>query len=234
MNRRFYQFNLNELLLKKEKYLPNELIKLKNYPNLDLHRLVNINDSLLIGTGFFSNGRYVLLNENTNTCDYQFGYPSLDKNNDIIKSEVYQALIRKKPDNSGLALISARGAIFEINEIMRNKLMKIQDKHYFIPEYSVEQNDIYYNIIEKANAKNGFVSISVTNDYIYLLYSGRIPETDKNFMYGNYILAFDWKGKEIKKYILNQDLFKICVDSKNKSIYAIDFSTKPKIIKFYI
>src|SRR5690606_2836991 len=69
-----------------------------------------------------------------------------------------------------------------------------------------------------------FVTGSVTNKYIYLLYSGKLNlVVNPNF--GRIIYVYDWDGNPIKEIVLDRDIMSLTVSEDDKTLYAYDPNT---------
>lgn len=69
-----------------------------------------------------------------------------------------------------------------------------------------------------------FISISVSNNYIYVLFSGK-KEKEGNAFFGKEVFIYDWNGKPIKKIILDREVMTISVSPDDKKLYAFDIDT---------
>lgn len=66
----------------------------------------------------------------------------------------------------------------------------------------------------------GFLDVSCTQQYIYLLYSEK-KFSNNRYNQGRYILKYDWSGNLITKYALDKEVSDFCVDSDNEYILCI-------------
>ncbi|MEX6690957.1 BF3164 family lipoprotein [Danxiaibacter flavus] len=66
-----------------------------------------------------------------------------------------------------------------------------------------------------------FLTGMTTENYIYLLFSGRKFFTE-NFTYGNSIYVYSWDGNPVKKINLSEDIQAFAVSSDDASIYTYD------------
>lgn len=77
----------------------------------------------------------------------------------------------------------------------------------------------------------GSASITSSDDYVFMLYSGQTMGTIINLMIkddalfdSNTILVFDWDGNPIKQINTNHDLRCICFDNKDSKLYGIELN----------
>jgi WD40 repeat protein len=66
-----------------------------------------------------------------------------------------------------------------------------------------------------------FISVSVSENYIYGLFSGK-KDKEENAFFGKEIFIYNWKGKPIRKIILGRDVMTISVSPDDKRLYAFD------------
>jgi len=65
---------------------------------------------------------------------------------------------------------------------------------------------------------------TVTNQYIYMLYSGDLWK-DRNSRYAKCIFVYDWDGNPIRKLVLNRQIQGIAVSEDDITMYAFDVNT---------
>ena len=79
-------------------------------------------------------------------------------------------------------------------------------------KYNVENNIVYYE------------ALTSTTEGVYALYSG-IPWGDLEKQHSSIIEFYDWNGKAVKQFILEEAISDLVVDEKNKLIYGINLDT---------
>ena len=79
----------------------------------------------------------------------------------------------------------------------------------------------------------GFVDLEVSDDCVYVLYSGRtFAEYKLEEWLGKSIRLYDWYGNLKKEYRLDVPVSEICVDEKGKRIYAFANIPDPTLVYF--
>jgi len=92
--------------------------------------------------------------------------------------------------------------------------------------------------IPDANPRNGFITATVSSKYIYALYSGKTlknksKDAFNDFAINDIVYVFDWEGKPVKKYALDQQVRSIAINEKEKILYAASYAEdEPHLIKF--
>ena len=65
------------------------------------------------------------------------------------------------------------GAVLEIYEVQNDNIIKKHGLYYHLPEYEPERQGGAYGAKFTKDNKFGFLSVTTSSSYIYLLYSGR-------------------------------------------------------------
>ena len=206
-------------------YIPEEEFilgkELKNIisPNI-------INDSLILATTFsFDDNRY--LYANTEKIIKKVGTLPDVTNSDMLldrpntkfpnKAFIFKAISTKHPTENKVAVFYNRAdrAEFYAND----KLIKIlHSQESFGPIMTVTKLKRGFSIEENEKTKYAYLSIASNKKYIYGLYSGNYEGKTTS----NRILIFNWDGKFIKEVILDREVSKINIDSKNSILYCYD------------
>lgn len=139
-----------------------------------------------------------------------------------ILSILFDAKMTMKPDRSKVALAGSyldAIEIFNTNGEILNTIKGPEEGFNFAFDQakSLEMNILSTN----ADTKKAYVNICSTNQYIYALYSGKRKGEESNYNLGNCILVFDWDGKPIKKYLLDQELIHFDINEKEQRLYAV-------------
>jgi hypothetical protein len=222
----YYKYSINNL--KTEKYTPDLIFKpvFKNYG--------------FIGATAFSNGFLV-----GGLYDKKFGVYNVEtkvliSKNEYLKAEsplLSQSKFYSHPSKNLICSFQSKSAVMAILKIEKDDI-KIKDFSWWTSKGQEidDQNKISF-IAEKGN-KNGFITADVTNKYIYSLYSGKVIDDSSlngltNSFLSKYVYVFDWEGKPLKRYELDQEVRSITVDEKNNILYAASyFGGEPNLIKY--
>ena len=83
------------------------------------------------------------------------------------------------------------------------------------------------------NGKIGFCDIASDDNYIYLLYSGRVRgEAGAKANHCQHILVYDWNGKPIKHILLEKPLFSMKYNASLNRIYGIGYEPEGCILEY--
>jgi len=138
-------------------------------------------------------------------------------------SSCYSALLKKNPARNQVVIAyttADRLELFEGNRL--KKILRGPGQAY--PVYSF-RNDNGINMPTNTNATvMTNVALGVTSKYFFSLYSGR-----DNFGFsGQDILAFDWNGKLVKRFLLGKSGIWFCIkedSTEMMKLYLIDEKT---------
>jgi len=110
--------------------------------------------------------------------------------------------------------------IVEIFDINTKKSISIQGPEVFDTNFKVYKNTWF----ENDKTRVAFIDGVATNNYIYLLYSGKYFNEQNAFL-GNSIYVYDWKLNPIRKINLNIDVVSIAISDDNRFLYSFDKNT---------
>ena len=135
----------------------------------------------------------------------------------MLFKSIYQSLIFSKPTGDKLVLPYRYLDAIEIFNTETGKGITILGPE----KYDVKYMPLPHGMSRTDETRFAFVNGAVTNEYIYLAYSGR-TRTDPNSYDGNYIYIYDWDGNPIRKLILDRYIQGMAVSQDNNTLYAFD------------
>ena len=133
----------------------------------------------------------------------------------ITKASLTQSYLR--PTSDKLVLAYFHTDIIEIFDLNTGKSVALQGPEKFDIDFTVHNNHWF----ENDKTRVTFIGGSVTNDNIYLLYSGKKFNEEKAFR-GSYVFVYDWNLNPVKKITLDKEVYQICVSEDNKTLYSYD------------
>lgn len=144
---------------------------------------------------------------------------------DWYEKHAAESFMYTNTEGSKAVLAKRFGDEIEIVDLKTGKSKIIRGPEGFLPDLKRMKTPGGLEVaVPNEKTRYAFISSSVTNKYIYLMFSGNTMETEHKF-YGNSIYVFDWNGKPVKKLILNGDRFAFTVTSDDKTIYLLDPKT---------
>ncbi len=119
------------------------------------------------------------------------------------------SLFTVKPDKSKFVNSAYNGFYMEIFDIKKDKITSVQECRFVEPRMKNE-------IMPMDGCIAGPLQIRSTDKYIYVLYSTDFGFDVKNVQLG----VFDWKGREVKNYVLDKFTYNFAVTPDDNSCYC--------------
>lgn len=227
-------FSLNEILNQNYQFHRKEKIEFTTEKSFAAKSYL-LNDSMLLCTGFLKKGQYCIYNLNSKNSEYFLDYPYDEKHKgetNETKGQAFQCEISIKPDRKKFANVT--GAIFEICEFHNIEINRIFRKVYYFPVYKVVQNHAAFD----STQPYGFHSITSTDSFIFMIYSGRsMKEYGDEYYAGKNLLVFDWNGNPVVNFILDRYLKRYTLDASQMKIYGYctnPISGEPEIVTYQL
>ncbi len=183
----------------------------------------------VIGSGI--KNRFALLNIKTKEYKGKYQYPT--------GLLVDQANFYSHPRKNIVAYFNLKSATMGLLHIL-NDTMTMKEHSWWKSKNKEIINGQGSRIIPGKDEKNGFITTTVSEKYIYTLYSGknldrRSIEKLTNAFVSQYIYVLDWEGIPVKRFKLDQEVRAITIDDRNNTIYAgSNEGGEPHIIKYQL
>lgn len=217
-------FNINEILTKSEPAV-NIIAELREEKKNLIHTNVIPlkNDNQFLSTGFFSNGKYAVIDIKNGT-DSIFGTYSIPNvnMNQFNMGHIFQTSIIHHPSQKKVVNI---GRVYDQIEIItyndKGDYDIISNNPSFQPEINYEGNPRL-----SRSSRFAFLDISVTERYIYILYSGKtFIEHREGVFFSNKVHVYDWDLNKKYEYELNHDIPSLIVSPNDKDLYSFVISS---------
>ena len=200
--------------------------------NFNYQKLLKIGDSTFFGIGIFDL-KFALAKVNSNEVEVlDIPYPFTDGNAQLGNIPMsQQGDLILKPSGDKILCTTKYAPYFEILNI--NGDTEIKSSYVFegwAPE--TKPNDDEKSISANLNQENkfGFISSSVTNNYIYLLFSGKDFSVDPYL--SEIVLVYDWEGNKIKRLNLDHEVEFITVSSDDDFLISYHDDGKPNLTRY--
>ncbi len=194
------------------------------YPIADRYYMIGFKDSLhYFGVGS-ANSEYKIQEIDLITGKVINEYGKIEKTPGDISLQLfksaYQSFIFTKPTGDKIVLPYRFLDAIEIYNIKTKSSVAIHGPEGYDVAYSPMGNQM----TKTEKTRIAFVHGTVTNEYIYLSYSGR-KRYSSDYYYGSSIYVYDWDGNPVRKLILNRYIQGLVVSEDNKTLYAFDVKT---------
>jgi len=209
-------------------------------PTDALHLIAAKNDRYVVATGLYKKGRYMLYSLQNRKAEYFLSYPEHPDFPDLdeyAKSVLYASSVLKiRPDGEAFACSDMRSGILDICRIKEDRLERIKLLTFYFPQVHISGNTPEnLKVAYDKSTVHGFLDMAVSNDRIYVLYSGKSKKKDRyNIGHCQTLLVFDWTGNQLDTRSLEIPVSHICYDPDEKTLYGIGYTPEAAIVKFAI
>lgn len=192
-----------------------------------------LNDTTLLASGDYSSPldyKIAMINLTTGKTSGHMVHYSSDSSKAFTRENkmAYESFLYIKPLKDKAVLACRYADQIEIVDIKAKQSKVVRGPEGFEPKLEVMLDHAGKRIaVRGEETRYAFVSGKVTDQFIYLLYSGNTDNTDHLF-YGSIIYVYDWNGKPIKSFSLKNDIKDFAITANDSLIYT--FNPKTKIV----
>lgn len=174
--------------------------------------------------------KFALFDFEGNRHSYFGDYPDAYKNSTVYEKGIaFMGDIAVKPDGSRWAMSHKAMDMIEIYDSKLNLINRIQGPDGIFPKVK-EGNG---HVRREGVSREGYFFPVVTDEYIYVLYDGRVYDLENPTRYlRDKLLVFDWNGKPVKYYQLSEGIFHFDIDKENGVLYGITDYPEFHIVSF--
>lgn len=176
-----------------------------------------LNDSIIITTGTFTQGRILLYNKKRHTYSYQLNYPETDKTNEMTqlhKSILYNGTIIESYVGGDKFVLIDNGFL-DFYKYKKDTTELIKSYKYHEKIFNLRNNGPIVSYDKKTIV--GFFNVSSDDKYVYLCYTDKTYENTllkERAIFGNSILIYDWNGNFIRRCFLDREVSSIYREDK--------------------
>ncbi|MDR1582919.1 MAG: TolB-like 6-bladed beta-propeller domain-containing protein [Prevotellaceae bacterium] len=219
----YRKYDYDSLIFYKENVVP--LHTQKNNTEYRFHYLYKI-DSGYIATGFFTEGKFAILDTALKmkhfSCEYR---PKPSRNiPDKLNAKANHGFRFLSPDRKFLGNTIYIASVLNLYKIDGNEIS---------PQWEYVLKEIDYDVRD-GNYVNtqveGYLSGCMTDSRIYVLYCGIKKDMNATATYARELHVFNYDGILVEKFDMGRDLFGICIDNRRKRMYAITHNPEPRIL----
>lgn len=152
-----------------------------------------------------------------------------------------QAFLINHPSDSLVAYFHYTSGICGILDLKNKEKIDIKSNFYWATtNKKIKSGNKTITAHNKEDERNGFIAATSDENYIYTLYSGKSMNVNSvkeltNAFLSNVVYVFDWEGRPIKKYQLDEEVRSITIDQKDNVLYAASYKNdNPQLIKFQL
>jgi hypothetical protein len=186
-----------------------------------------LNNNSFLATGLDgSENKISLVNLNDESVQKSFGSYDYKPSNVPIDAykDAFTSYLLAKPSGDKFVAPYRYTDRIEIYDIKGDTIIEKQGPEIFDPVYETKERNGFYYMAKTKKTRKAFVNGAVTDNYIYLLYSGHY-RVEENWSHGKTLYVFDWEGNPVKQIDLDRYIYTFAVSSDDKDLYSFDEDT---------
>ncbi|WP_158228524.1 BF3164 family lipoprotein [Parabacteroides provencensis] len=114
-----------------------------------------------------------------------------------------------------------------------NLIKRMHGPDYFFSEIKENSKNEHIHISSiPGQSRDAFFCPVVTNDKIYVLYSGAYFSPKQPSYLMKHLFVFNNEGKPIGRYLLDEPIFSFAVDESTNSLYGISDNPEFHVVQF--
>ena len=202
--------------------------------NINFQRVVQLDSTAFLGYGLFQ-GRYALqLLGSDKVIESTIGFPQDEdqQNADYqVLAMAYQGDLLKHPVEKKVVSTSTDSFSLDIIELKPDKEVSLIKRiQHWAPDYKGVSGEIISADMISGN-RHGAIGAAVSNDFIYLLFSGKSNEDETAFQ-SDRVFVYDWEGNPIKILSLDHYVSAIAVDEADQVLVGFLDARDPALLKY--
>ncbi|WP_292269195.1 BF3164 family lipoprotein [Butyricimonas sp.] len=191
-------------------------------------------DGFVISTGLYEQGRYRFYSLDDGSESYAVPYPvhpAYPELSDYGKSILWAStVLRLRPDNKAFVCTDIRSGQLDICRINGNTISLVCRHTYYYPHVDINDGK-YPDVAYYSDNVTGFREVAVSNERIYVLYSGKTyKEYGQKIINSSTLLVFDWNGTLLNNYTLPEAANYLAFDTEENLLYGT--TPDAKLVQF--
>jgi hypothetical protein len=157
-----------------------------------------------------------------------------------VQSQAYQALLKVSP-NQSIYIATLYADRLQGYDRNGREFLNLRGPEEINPTGSIVDLPGFQTFATNQYSKSGYSQIAITNDYLYLLFSGRndimaSESADKKILdswvaFSNEILILSPEGDRLLKLLLDREIKDFYVSKEDRHLYGFDYRNK-HIVKY--
>ena len=190
----------------------------------------------LVSLGLFTDARIGVF-DSTGVQSGSFGsVPAITENaRPGIAQHVYQATLVKHPTRPLIVAATRHASQLELYHAAGGELAVRSGPLEVAPKYRVGSRDGHTSMRANPGLRFGYVDATASALHIVALFSGRTLEgypASANF--GRFLHLFDWRGRFLHAYRLDQALLTVAVSQGPGLVYGVRHDPNPAVISYQL
>lgn len=196
--------------------------------NNSYYRFAMLNDTIMLGTNdILKKQKIHYVNLNSGEIYSMGEYSFLDKNLPLSALvDAGSCYINTNPDTKDIVLSYRYSDILEIYTSKGKLKYAVHGPDCFDVDFELKSNGM---MGKTKNTRKAFVNSYITEQKIYLLYSG-CNRMEENWSYGTRLFVFSWRGEPLKEYVLDVPIYTFAVDEKANVVYSYSVESEELVV----
>jgi hypothetical protein len=191
-----------------------------------------------IGIGSYPENMYMLFDSSGYKIKSFFEFPFRDAEEKSIENPframAYQGKIAVNPSGTKFAYAAYNTDIIHFYNIAHSDIQVIKKIERRFCEYvpdDVDGRGVSARV--KPDNEYGYIDLYATEQYVYLLYSGKTPRKYREKAHeSTQLKIYDWQGNLLKEVTLDVPCKFVCVSPDDETLWAIAEIPEPTIVRF--
>ncbi len=188
--------------------------------------------------GIYEDNQIKLLDDKGCVMESLFEYPYRDENekklSNLNRFLAYQGCAVNSPNGTNFIHACSSCNYITAFSMIDSKLHK-KEKINSYPTYKIENKEDLHSTSFSAHSPMGYMDVSATDEYIYLLYSGKSYAKHNNDVFcGNIVKIYNWDLEYICELHLDLSTYNICATEDNQLLYTVSLAPDYKVVKYEI
>ena len=216
VQKKYYKYLYEDLMTMQDKTLPNKKIDVET--GVLLTNMLNVSPSCFLASGLTEKGKFISLDKDLKEIGVYGKYRPKPNSSipDIVHARANLGKIFISPDKKTIGSIINNAGVLEVYKINDNI-------PYLSNEYIIDDIDYKMDGSNILNEKIGYLSGTMSDRFIYVLYSGEKEDRNSDAIatYGHEVHIFNYDGDLLKKIDIQRSAFDISIDGDNNILYVV-------------
>ncbi|MES2828864.1 MAG: BF3164 family lipoprotein [Bacteroidota bacterium] len=201
-------------------------VKFKEFPIVQhFYNIQILDDQNIIGNGDYKTPnklQEINLYSGKATADYGL-FKGIPKGIPFYSwKRAQESFMALSPSTDRVVLVNRFSDQIEIFDRSSRESITVKGPENFVVEFTPFKDGRNVDMMQRNDkTRFGFTEISVTDNFIYALFSG-YNENSGNAEFGKTLYIYDWEGTPIKKLTFDRLVSSIAVSDDDKTLYAYD------------
>jgi hypothetical protein len=200
--------------------------------------LVVLDETTLVATNLFSNGRLVRARRSGATIGVMGAMPVDPLGRDVplhVLQHAYAGPLERSPDGSRVAVATRQADLLEIYRADGTLIRRVRGGSGFEPEYEVRRSPAGTGMATGEDLRFGFIDLAATDEHLFALFSGELRgDLPGRANFGKAVQVYDWRGERVATFELPERALSIAVSPDGAQLFAVHHDPKPAIVRYLL